>query len=532
MSENAELRQLALRSADGTASATQMARLNELLRGQPELRDEYLGYLDTHATLCWEFRGQAVSQTSDARQAAPNVTAVMRTSDRRSRFVRAASLAVVAASVVFVVYWLRTAVEPTARGVAVLTHAVDAVWSDDAELRSVGAVLSPGTLHLKSGAALIEFYSGARVVIEGPSDFQLISTSEAFMKSGRINAHVPLQAHGFKVRTVGFDIVDRGTDFGLHVATSATGMLAAEVHVFEGLVELTESAGKSQTRSLNTGEAVRIEHDATVAMASDRSAFLLEDELAQRETAAQQVRLNQWRVASRSLRSDPAIVLHYSFEDGPVSPTGRVTAEIDTTANDQSALGLSTTNGSVVGCEWVTGRWDKKLALQFRRESDRVRFNVANPLREVTLLAWIRVDALPHGMNALMSADDEQVGALLWELTSNGRLRLEIGRDLGRKKLDWESINSEPVVTPDRFGQWLLLATTFDGSTIRHFVNGKPCGKGASFRPPALHIGTAELANWRGRVLRHFVGAMDEFAILNRVMSEAEQRDYFERGQP
>jgi len=352
------------------------------------------------------------------------------------------------------------------------------------------------------------------------------------LKSGRINAHVPPQARGFKVRTVQFDVVDRGTDFGLTVSATDSGASKAEVHVFEGLVELTESVGKSETRSLNTGEAVRIERNATVAIPSDRSAFLLETELIEREAADQQVRLNEWRAASRSLRTDPAIVLHYSLEEGPVAPGRRAAPQFDAAGKDDSSRRSSTTNGSIVGCEWVAGRWNTKLALQFRRESDRVRFTVEKPLQQVTLLGWVRVDALPHGMNSLMSADDERVGSLLWELTSSGRLRLEIGRDLGRRKLDWEAFNSEPIVTPDRFGQWLLLATTFDGSTIRHFVNGKPCGSGASFRPPALHIGTAELANWRGRVLRHFVGAWDEFAILSRVMPEAEQRDYFERGQP
>ena len=40
--------------------------------------------------------------------------------------------------------------------------------------------------HLKSGHAQIEFYSGARVILEGPAEFELISRTEAFCKRGKL----------------------------------------------------------------------------------------------------------------------------------------------------------------------------------------------------------------------------------------------------------------------------------------------------------------------------------------------------------
>ena len=63
---------------------------------------------------------------------------------------------------------------------------------------------------------------------------------------------------------------------------------------------------------------------------------------------------------------------------------------------------------------------------------------------------------------------------------------------------------------------------TFDGKTIRHYANGQPIGSGASFTPPALLIGTAELGNWNGNTRRNLAAAMDEFAILSRVLSAEE----------
>ena len=139
---------------------------------------------------------------------------------------------------------------------------------------------------------------------------------------------------------------------------------------------------------------------------------------------------------------------------------------------------------------------------------------------------------MPHGLQSLLTADLLQTGALRWELSDTGRLRFAIGRDLGRSKLDWEAVDGEPVVTPDRFGKWLLLATTFDGRTVRHYCNGRPCGSGAAFQPPALHIGAADLGNWRGPTLRNVVGTIDEFAILSRALSAAELQLYYEQGRP
>lgn len=46
-----ELRRLANRMADGTATSDDAARLSALLREWPELRDVYLDFVDTHAAL-------------------------------------------------------------------------------------------------------------------------------------------------------------------------------------------------------------------------------------------------------------------------------------------------------------------------------------------------------------------------------------------------------------------------------------------------------------------------------------------------
>ena len=76
----------------------------------------------------------------------------------------------------------------TSKAVAMLNLVVDAQWNRRDEIPRLGAPLEPGWLRLKSGLAQIVFYSGARVVIEGPTELQLISPTEVSCRSGRLTA--------------------------------------------------------------------------------------------------------------------------------------------------------------------------------------------------------------------------------------------------------------------------------------------------------------------------------------------------------
>ena len=404
--------------------------------------------------------------------------------------------------------------EPKSNGVAVLSRAVGVEWTDGIE-RASGAVLEPGTLWLKSGAALVEFYSGARLIVEGPAELRLVSAGEAFLQSGRINAHVPPQAVGFTVNSPTMKVVDHGTDFGITVGSGT----APEVHVFTGKVEVASAS--LAPRALNGGEAARFDGTAVQSIPAARASFVTEDELSRRDSALGLARLAAWREAARGLSADAATLIHYTFDEST-----------ERSIPNQSAGAPPDSHGSIVGSAWTEGRWPGKNALRFRSESDRVRFTAAQPIHAITLLAWVRVDALPRWQNVLLSTDSEQPGALRWHLTKTGELRFEIARNLGRPHSDWEAVNSAPFVTADRLGQWLHLATTFDGTTIRHYANGQPIGSGASFTPPALQIGTAELANWRGDTKRQLAAALDEFAILSRAITAEEVRTIYDNGKP
>jgi hypothetical protein len=83
---------------------------------------------------------------------------------------------------------------------------------------------------------------GARVVIEGPADFQFISASEVSCSGGRLTAEVPPQARGFRIGTPQMNVTDLGTSFGLDVKEGRT-----ELHVFKGSVEFQSGEYESLT---------------------------------------------------------------------------------------------------------------------------------------------------------------------------------------------------------------------------------------------------------------------------------------------
>ncbi|HEV7401923.1 MAG TPA: hypothetical protein VGO11_03320, partial [Chthoniobacteraceae bacterium] len=388
-----ELRALFSALQDGTLSSEDHARLERALAADADARQLWFLHCDLET-------GLAEWAAAREQQPAANVIAAPRSVFRRA-WRWAAPIAAMAA--LFVLTWRlvdrppRTAPEAPATGLAVLGRTVGVEW--EGEPLNPGTVLSRGTLRLKSGAALVEFYSGARVVVEGPAEFELLGAGEAYLHAGKINAHVPPPARGFAVGSANLKVVDHGTDFGFEIKADA----APEVHVFTGEVEITRAT--VPPLSLRHGEAVRLEGGALTRMPATRSSFLTELELAQRDLTQAQARIAAMREATSALVQESATLIYFTFHEG--DPTERRVENRKATAGPE-------THGVIIGGTWTDGRWPGKRALEFRGEGDRVRCTAAQPMSEVTLLAWVRVNSLPRAQNVLLASDSEQPGALHW----------------------------------------------------------------------------------------------------------------------
>jgi hypothetical protein len=536
-----ELRDLLDALCDERISVEQMRRLEELVLAHPEAEAFYVRYMSLYADLVGHFAvlpqltEQALRERGGgARTPAP---AAVSPKGRRGRGLSALGLLTVtglaAGLVLGVMLWRREAVPPAPEGageavdltVAVLLRAPEAEW-DDTDLPTwAGAPLPPGLLRLKSGYAHIEFYCGATVILQGPADFRLVSRTEAYCERGKLWATVPRQAQGFRIGSPRMDLIDRGTEFGLDVSGDRT-----EVHVFQGKVEwLPAGPGKKEPQALTTGRAMRLAGAGRArAILSNPTAFLTARGLAERTRAEAERRQQRWEDASRALRRDPDLVVYYPFQAR--DPWSR-------TLRDEAGGRKRPQDGVIVGCNWGTGRWPGKQALEFKRVSDRVRFHVPGEFTSLTLMAWLRVDALPNRFNSLFMTDAWDIGAPHWHISNAGRVALGIKGVRGQGHTDYTS----PVLFgPDRLGQWAQLAVVYDADEgqVTHYLDGKPVAQIPVKFDIALHVGDVEVGNWNvasGRFrspVRYFRGSIDEFLMFSRALSEREVERLYEQGKP
>ncbi|MEI9897462.1 MAG: LamG-like jellyroll fold domain-containing protein [Chthoniobacter sp.] len=417
--------------------------------------------------------------------------------------------------------------------VAVLTHSADAVWADSGTGRQRGESLAPGWLHLKSGAVQIEFSRGARVVLEGPAEFQLLTDNSAFLGSGKLRAQVPDPAHGFTVKTSAFAVVDYGTEFGCSLPISG----APQIHVFNGLVGLQGS--QPTERKLRQNQAVEIDKDQVHDIPARRDQFLSDEELAKRERASVLGRLAAWHAASQALSEHPAALVHLDFE-----------GERGWSRNipNRAWRAVPGSPASMVGCQFNDGRWPGKGAIEFTRPDDRLRLNLPGGYESMTLLAWLRVDTLPDRPQSLVMADGLGTGDVQWYISRWGELGFGVHIGKNGDPTGWRYHHSEPLFTPETLGSWVCIASVYDNATdtVTHYFNGQAIGADKLGVRTLLQLETFEIGNWALRdgeqwragivprstkdSARNLQGRIDEVAVLSAPLSAEEIRQFYEIG--
>jgi hypothetical protein len=563
----AELHELLDALCEERITEPQVRRLEELVLAHPEAEAHYVQFMSQYAELAQQCAGRSraacaallarLEAVGDTAMPAVNVEHVSPSRAHGSRRTRrlvwgAVALAVLATAIAsFVLPRLSDPSRETGPGreltqqrtlpppgvapdpepvddtIAVLLYASGAEWEPTGVPTQSGAPLSPGRLRLKAGYALVEFYSGATVILEGPADFELISPMEAFCARGKLRASVPPHAQGFTIGTPRLDLIDRGTEFGLQVEGNET-----EVHVFEGRVELYDAGTvreASSRRELTTGQALRVEGaDFVSLIESDPAAFLTAEGLAARTDAEQRRRHRDWLSACEALRRDPKLVLHYTFQ-----PDALWERALPNQAAGPAAAG----DGAIVGCVWVDGRWPGKLALEFKRVSDRVRLNVPGEFDTLTYAAWVRVDALPNRFNSLLMTNSWDDAEPHWHISAGGVLELGVQ---GPQRQGGAHYYAPPVISAEQMGRWLHLAVVYDrpAGMVTQYVDGRIIDQQVLQLDVPLSIGDAEIGNWNilnrqhTSPIRHFDGRIDEFLVFARALGTAEIVELYEQGRP
>jgi hypothetical protein len=524
---------------DGSATDDQARALNELLRSLPAARDEYILRVEVHSRLASDpdlfaaTTPQAGGSSPSGRlgESPRNVVPIELPRRRRSPMLAWAVAAAACIALLVTGWWGWRGWRPderkgvTSKAVAMLNEVVDAQWSSPEGAPRVGAPLEPAWLRLRSGLAQVVFYSGARVVIEGPAEFQIISPSSASCRIGRLTAEVPPPASGFQIATPRMNVTDLGTMFGLDVKERAT-----ELHVFKGSVEFASTVGPAKQTLREGAGAVAEGTGAPRLISANSSAFASMFNLQAKSVAAESSRYDQWRAASRRLNEDPSLLVHFDFEHG--APT-------DWRLRNLSGENGAAPDGSIVGCQWVEGRWPAKPALEFSGVSDRVRLSVPGAYESLTLAAWVRVQGLDRQFNSLFMSDGFETGTVHWLIRNDGALGLTV---IGPGAGNYQIVASPSALTLDQFGMWVHLAVVLDGGGKRvvHYLNGRSVGEKRLRIDPPFRIGPAELGNWNARgfpkndpfMIRNFSGAMDEFCLFSRALSATEIRALYSSDNP
>ena len=114
--------------------------------------------------------------------------------------------------------------EPLAVGFGVVSETADAVWEDGVGPIDRSDHLPTGRLRLDSGLIKLDLFSGVNVIVEGPAEFELLSSMAMSVTRGKVRAQVPEQAHGFRIETAGGQLVDLGTEFSMDVSPAHTDL--------------------------------------------------------------------------------------------------------------------------------------------------------------------------------------------------------------------------------------------------------------------------------------------------------------------
>ena len=571
--DSVELDRLIHRSIDESLSQSNAQKLNSLLEGSTEARQRYNEIHEIHTALCEVFpskklRDSASPQTQAASE--PSRVVAHSSSRQQSKIVPKLQLASALSMCLLIGmtgYMIgkngsevhvatpnltRTdttpipentpakkttwgGVESTLTGHAVLRKTIDVKWPNDEQRVIDGSLLPPGGFAFSSGIAVIDFFCGATLVVEGPAQLDVISDWAVSVKNGRIEATVPPAAQGFIVNAAGTDIIDLGTRFALDMSEGK-----ALVAVIDGEVLLR--GNQFDNDLLQAGEQTSLDREGVDSDLLSRIPQL--DAIEQQSTDDQKKQYAAYRHFMKELAADPRLIALFPAEK---DFTGRRYPNIAET-NYASAGQLL---GSV---ETVSGRFEKEsVGVLMSRPGSRIRTKINGTFSAYTFSCWAKINSLKHEYNALFLSDGYENGEPHWQIRHDGKLMFSVMVDDSQKLFYSTGPTSPPIQdkglhhvyfsesfwTPSMTAQWVHIAAVYDPASrsVTQYVNGTvSCREEIKdeFVIHALQIGAAEIGNWGQPfrkspdfAVRNLDGVIDEMIILNAALSSDEIHDIY-----
>jgi hypothetical protein len=209
--------------------------------------------------------------------------------------------------------------------------------------------------------------------------------------------------------------------------------------------------------------------------------------------------------SSFSTTSTPGLVAAYSFNEGA-----------GTTLSDASGAG---NHGAVNGATWTTaGKFGG--ALTFDGVSDWVTISDAASLHlttGMTLEAWVKPTTSLSGWRTILYK--EHPAGLSWSLYASDSAAPPAVY-AATPSNPWSHITGSSLLT---LNEWTHVAGTYDGTTLRLYVNGVLVRSGTVGGPMPVSNAVLRIGGHSGSG-QFFKGAIDEIRIYNRALTAAEVR--------
>lgn len=160
-----------------------------------------------------------------------------------------------AAAILLVVLFARFAPVRSGREVATLSDTINAKWANNYIPMNIGSRLmdTDPPFILREGYAELLFDNDAKIVVEGPAEFQLLTPKQVRLNYGKLYASISDEAYGFIICTKYSEIIDLGTEFGVQQSLDGD----TELHVIKGRTNLISGAYGKVNLSVTAGSAKR-----------------------------------------------------------------------------------------------------------------------------------------------------------------------------------------------------------------------------------------------------------------------------------
>jgi glucose/arabinose dehydrogenase/PKD repeat protein len=175
-------------------------------------------------------------------------------------------------------------------------------------------------------------------------------------------------------------------------------------------------------------------------------------------------------------------------------------------------------NGAISGATWsASGRYG--AALSFDGSNDLVSINDANALdltTGMTLEAWVNPDVAPNNWRSII-AKERASNSLSYQLTASSNS----GNRPATRLYAGGAVRSLSGGTRLTAGAWVHLASTYDGTVMRLFVNGVQVATQAQTGPLTATTNPLRIGG-STTMSQYFDGRVDEVRIYARALTAAE----------